>query len=139
MNNFRVGLSKNDLNSDRQYLANFFLTESSQSSVLIISIISVVIGVLVFIIILTSTHYYVKKRTQTVAINPLQSIAWEGNDLYESKQSLAKSEVPFDLPDWLKDKKEMIFLKNSITKGKLLGKGQFGNVYKGKLYQGNAV
>ena len=97
------------------------------------------VGVLVFIIILTLTLYYVNKIAQPVAINSLQSIAWRENDLYESKQSLAKSEAPSNWPDWLKDKKEMIFLKNSIVKGKLLGKGQFGNVYKGKLHQGNAV
>ena len=64
---------------------------------------------------------------------------WKQNDLYESKQSLAKSEGPLCLPEWLQDRTEMIFSKASIVKGKLLGKGQFGNVYKGKLHQGNAV
>ena len=58
---------------------------------------------------------------------------------YENNQSLTKSEGPTSLPNWLKDKREMVFLKKCIVKGKLLGKGQFGNVYKGKLHQGNAV
>ena len=120
-----------------------FVSVSSRSSVLVISIISVAVGILVFIIILASTLYYINKIAQPVAQNlsnnPLQSIAWKENELYESKQSLAKSEAPSSWPDWLKDKKEMVFLKNSIVKGKLLGKGQFGNVYKGKFHQGNAV
>ena len=124
-------------------MRNSFVSVSSRSSVLIISSVSVAVGILVFIIILASTLYYINKIAQPVAQNlsnnPLQSIAWKENELYESKQSLAKSEAPSSWPDWLKDKKEMVFLKNSIVKGKLLGKGQFGNVYKGKLHQGNAV
>ena len=124
-------------------MKNSIVSVSSRSSVLIISSVSVAVGILVFIIILASTLYYINKIAQPVAQNlsnnPLQSIAWKENELYESKQSLAKSEAPSIWPDWLKDKKEMVFLKNSIVKGKLLGKGQFGNVYKGKLHQGNAV
>ena len=124
-------------------MKNSIVPVSSRSSVLVISIISVVVGILVFIVILTSTLYYLNKIAQPVAQslshNPLASIAWKENELYESKQSLAKSEAPSSWPDWLKDKREMVFLKNSIVKGKLLGKGQFGNVYKGKLHQGNAV
>ena len=124
-------------------MKNSIVSVSSRSSVLIISSISAAVGILVFIIILASTLYYINKIAQPVAQNlsnnPLQSIAWKENELYESKQSLAKSEAPSSWPDWLKDKKEMVFLKNSIVKGKLLGKGQFGVVYKGKLHQGNAV
>ena len=124
-------------------MRNSFVSVSFRSSVLIISSVSVAAGILVFIIILASTLYYINKIAQPVAQNlsnnPLQSIAWKENELYESKQSLAKSEAPSSWPDWLKDKKEMVFLKNSIVKGKLLGKEQFGNVYKGKLHQGNAV
>ena len=124
-------------------MKNFIALVSSRSSVIIISIISVVVGILVFIIILASTLYYINKiaqpEAQSLSQNPLQSIAWKENELYESNQSLAKPEGPTSLPNWLKDKREMVFLKNSIVKGKLLGKGQFGNVYKGKLHQGYAV
>ena len=124
-------------------MKNFIALVSSRSSVLVISIISVVVGILVFIIILASTLYHINKITQqeaqSISKNPLQSIAWKENELYESKQSLAQSEGSTSWPNWLKDKREMVFLKNSIVKGKLLGKGQFGNVYKGKLHQGNAV
>ena len=124
-------------------MKNSIVPVSSRSSVLVVSIISVVVGIFVFIVILVSTLYYINKIdqpvTQSLPINPLKSIAWKENELYESKQSLAKSEAPSCWPEWLKDKKEMVFLKNSIVKGKLLGKGQFGNVYKGKLHQGNAV
>ena len=76
---------------------------------------------------------------QNPTVNPIQSIVWKQNDLYESKNSLCPSDGKSSLPDWLNDRKEMIFLKKFIVKGKLLGKGQFGNVYKGKLHQGNAV
>ena len=127
----------------RFFIKNFIALVSSRSSVLVISIISVVVGILVFIIVLASTLYYINKiaqpEAQSLSQNPLQSIAWKENELYESNQSLAKSEGPTSLPNWFKDKREMVFLKNSIVKGKLVGKGQFGNVYKGKLHQGNAV
>ena len=133
----------------RFFIKNFIVLVSSRSSVFVISIISVVVGILVFIIILASTLYYINKiaqpEAQSLSQNPLQSIAWKENELYESNQILAKSEGPTSLPNWLKDKnsgidkREMVFLKKCIVKGKLLGKGQFGNVYKGKLHQGNAV
>ena len=61
------------------------------------------------------------------------------NDLYESKDNSSDIDSYSVLPDWLNNRKEMIFSKNSIINGKPLGKGQFGNVYKGKFCQGNAV
>ena len=43
------------------------------------------------------------------------------------------------LPDWLQNRKEMIFPNTAVIKGQKLGKGQFGIVFKGALVQGNAV
>ena len=68
---------------------------------------------------------------------------WKQNDLYDSKQSLSLMNVtkndPNGLPDWLNNRKGMIFSKTSIERGTQIGKGQFGNVYKGKFCHENAV
>ena len=42
-------------------------------------------------------------------------------------------------PDWLQNRKEMIFPESAILKGQKLGKGQFGVVMKGALILGNAM
>ena len=42
-------------------------------------------------------------------------------------------------PDWLRNRKEMIFPESTILKGQTLGKGQFGIVMKGALVLGNAM
>ena len=42
-------------------------------------------------------------------------------------------------PDWLQNRKEMIFPESAILKGQKLGKGQFGIVMKGALVLGNAM
>ena len=76
---------------------------------------------------------------QNPTANPINSIVWKQNTLYDGNYSLSHSDTKYNLPDWLSDRKEMIFLQKYVVKGKLLGKGQFGNVYKGKLHQGSAV
>ena len=43
------------------------------------------------------------------------------------------------IPSWLKNKENMIFHPNCIKRDTLLGTGNYGSVYKGKLLQGNAV
>ena len=43
------------------------------------------------------------------------------------------------LPDWLRDRKEMLFPETAVIRGEQLGKGQFGTVFKGNLKQGNAM
>ena len=42
-------------------------------------------------------------------------------------------------PNWLQQKKEIIFPRKSVVKGECIGRGQFGSVFKGQLTQGNAV
>ena len=44
----------------------------------------------------------------------------------------------FVLPDWLMNRREMIFPETSVIKGQQLGRGQFGIVQKGELVQGYA-
>ena len=56
----------------------------------------------------------------------------------ETKVDLAEAEDSL-LPDWLRERKEMIFPENTVVKGEQLGKGQFGVVLKGALVQGKAV
>ena len=66
-------------------------------------------------------------------------MSWESNDLYMSRSSDDEdNEEPF-LPDWLKDRSEMIFKSSCVQKGQKLGSGQYGSVYKAKLIQGSAV
>ena len=79
--------------------------------------------------------FYKKKTTKPST----QKIDWIRNELYDSNDSLSAIEGLQTLPDWLIDRKEMLFSSDSIVKGKPIGKGQFGNVYKGKYHQGNAV
>ena len=60
---------------------------------------------------------------------------WEENDLYYSLRVVNEESI---LPNWLKDKKEVIFPQQSIERYQQLGNGQYGSVYKGMLMQGNA-
>ena len=67
--------------------------------------------------------------------------------IYPEDNSLwSKSENAFEigdkdslLPDWLMERKEMIFPIESIEKYQEIGRGQFGIVFKAKLAQGQAV
>ena len=68
-------------------------------------------------------------------------------EIYPEENSLwSKAENDFEiddkeslLPDWLKERKEMIFPNESIEKYQEIGRGQFGTVLKAKLAQGQAV
>ena len=68
-------------------------------------------------------------------------------EMYPEDNSLwSKAENDFEiddkeslLPDWLKERKEMIFPNESIEKYQEIGRGQFGTVLKAKLAQGQAV
>ena len=68
-------------------------------------------------------------------------------EIYPEDNSLwSKAENPYEiddkeslLPDWLKERKEMIFPNESIEKYQEIGRGQFGTVLKAKLAQGQAV
>ena len=43
-----------------------------------------------------------------------------------------------ELPDWVLEKPHMVCPPNSVIVNKLLGSGQYGNVYKGCYICGNA-
>lgn len=55
----------------------------------------------------------------------------------ERNEAFVKKEE-FVLPDWLMNRREMIFPETSVIKGQQLGRGQFGIVQKGELVQGYA-
>ena len=68
-------------------------------------------------------------------------------DLHKSKtEDVNKDKTKIELgqvenvviPKWLQNRKEMIFSESAVLIGQQLGKGQFGNVMKGILLQGNA-
>ena len=73
------------------------------------------------------------------------TINWEKNYDYENNESrieligIEKNDHESILPEWLKERKEMIFSSDCVEKGKELGSGQFGAVFKGKFIQGHAV
>ena len=66
-------------------------------------------------------------------------VVWQKNSISDNNRSSNTLDDASGMPDWLKDRSGMIFSRNCITKGKQLGQGQFGTVFKGKLNQGNAV
>ena len=72
-------------------------------------------------------------ETQTSSI-PLEEI-----DLHNSDAENDNNEDTNLIPNWMTNYESMIFPQECVTKDVLLGKGQYGCVYKGKLYQGNSV
>ena len=99
--------------------------------------ISISVGVIIFVFTVACVFANWDKNKKTNSST--QEIVWKRNDLYDSKDSLPIMDGLSNLPDWLNDRKEMVFSENSIIKGKPIGKGQFGNVFKGTFCHGNAV
>ena len=106
---------------------------------------------IIFLITALCWFCYNKRKTQgrsSTSIEKkaqLSTITWENNHDYENKDSLIelieieKKDQESVLPEWLKERKEMIFSSECVEKGKELGSGQFGAVFKGKFIQGHAV
>ena len=97
---------------------------------------------IIFVVIVVSVKLAWKWRSK----RKRRVMIWEDNVLYNSTKSLNNETNDFCfgdedwmLPIWLQNKKDMIFYHSSVIKGDLLGRGQFGAVYKGKLVQGSAV
>ena len=65
---------------------------------------------------------------------------WEENSNYGHLEDIHEGlQNKSILPDWLIERKEMIFPPLCIKKGEPIGEGQFGSVFKGVFTHGNAV
>lgn len=67
------------------------------------------------------------------------AIVWIDNVLYESETDEDEEINEAFLPKWLQEQREMIFAPSSIRQTRILGRGQYGTVYKGTLSQGKSV
>ena len=104
----------------------------------------ILLAIAIIFVFLTIYNHWRKHREIT-------GVMWEDNEYYNSEGSERGNELQIEnedefaihnhpmLPDWLKERKEMIFLQRCIEKGQKIGSGQFGIVFKGKLTLGNAV
>ena len=113
-----------------------FFTLESVSDFLIMTMIFFIIIAIVLAVVKVVRH--VKKKNNgsetELEIYPEDNSLWsKAENAFEidDKESL--------LPDWLKERKEMIFPNESIEKYQEIGRGQFGTVLKAKLAQGQAV
>ena len=113
-----------------------FFTLETVSDFLIMTMIFFIIIAIVSAVVKVVRH--VKKKNNgsetELEIYPEDNSLWsKAENAFEmdDKESL--------LPDWLKERKEMIFPNESIEKYREIGRGQFGTVLKAKLAQGQAV
>ena len=113
-----------------------FFTLESVSNFLIMTMVLVIITLIMAAIV--KIVYNIKKKNNgsetELEIYPEDDSLWsKAENAFEmdDKESL--------LPDWLKERKEMIFPNESIEKYQEIGRGQFGTVLKAKLAQGQAV
>ena len=97
-------------------------------------------------ILLVTIGVSIKLACKWRSKNSRRNMTWQENLLYTSTNSVCDEMKDFCfgdedwmLPIWLQNKKEMIFYRSSVIKSDLLGRGQFGAVFKGKLVQGSAV
>ena len=112
-------------------IVNSSLHSETTLALLIMMMVLGVVGSMFLIV-----HYHRRK-----AKNELAGMTWEMNRLYHSEESIIEENNNEEeiIPDWLKSKPDMIYPARCIEQGQLLGRGQYGLVYKGKLSQGNAV
>ena len=92
-------------------------------------IVPITIGVTAFLLV----SWMIVKRINTLRIKENKT---EENKNDRKESFVIKEE--FVLPNWLMNRREMIFPGTSVIKGQQLGRGQFGIVQKGELVQGYA-
>ena len=116
-------------------LETFFTLESVSDFLIMIMIFFIIIAILAAVAKIVRD---IKKKSNgsenDLEIYPEDNSLWskaENDFEIDDKESL--------LPDWLKERKEMIFPNESIEKYQEIGRGQFGTVLKAKLAQGQAV
>ena len=106
-------------------------------------------GVIPLAIVITFVFLSICKRWYKNREMPV--VKWEDKEYYLSEIIENDKDCQTDiddaftlhnhpmLPGWLKEHKDMIFLQSNIEKGQMIGRGQFGVVFKGKINLGNAV
>ena len=106
------------------------------------------VAFMIVVFLLVSLRLYRRIKSKKTA-----NLVWEDNTCHKSEDSeggyVDENDSSFNresldddepiLPGWLKARKEMVYPQRSIEKGKQLGSGQFGEVFKGRLVQGTAV
>ena len=95
-------------------------------------------GIAIVIVVIASVVVSFRCYRNTVALKIPPSTWKRFEQNFESKSLLQVEDVNI-LPSWLKTRPEMIYSQRCIQQTGLLGKGQFGTVYKGKLIQVNSV
>ena len=116
-------------------LEKIFTLDSVSDFFIMTLIFFIIIAILVAVVKIV--HDIKKKNSGSeteLEIYPEDNSLWskaENDFEIDDKESL--------LPDWLKERKEMIFPNESIEKYQEIGRGQFGTVLKAKLAQGQAV
>ena len=66
-------------------------------------------------------------------------MTWEENPQYRHSAIETNLSHVSQIPNWLYDRKNIIYDVSCIQKGKRLGHGNFGVVFEGKIHLGNAV
>ena len=85
---------------------------------------------------------YNKTKQQLVAFRGHPNGTWVDNPQFlstVSSSSQPTTEEDDMFPEWMRNKKDMIYNMTCITFGKELGQGQFGTVFQAKIQLSNAV
>ena len=110
----------------------------------------VVVSLAILVVVALSLIYWNKKKLKAKKklMGELEMSFIDGkqsvNNIYSTSNTVSFSgpcstDTDFDFPDWLQNRKEMIYATSCIEKGKRLGDGNFGVVFEGKIRLGNAV
>ena len=110
-------------------------------------VVLAIIFLFLLIVGITLVIRYHKKRSKRykqtgLDVWKISPSTTEMNPLYHTDESDNEEEnnnKEAIIPKWLTKKPEMIYQPQCIEQGQVLGHGQYGTVYKGKLNQGHAV
>ena len=69
----------------------------------------------------------------------ISTVTSENNSMYQNDEEEERMSQKELLPDWLKNRSDMIYPQEAVHLDDQLGSGQFGSVYKGKLVQSRSV